>query len=104
MLEKRRGRERNGRPIGRYLMCVQVRDNLTQVAVMEGRSHWGYSYRVKADGTVELKQQFYWAHVPDSADDSGAGSACFDRDGRLYVATRLADGDRIEIVQFVGGG
>lgn len=22
----------------------------------------------------------------------------------LYVATRLADGDRIEIVQFVGGG
>src|SRR5436305_1504529 len=26
VLEKRRGRERNGRPIGRYLMCVQVRD------------------------------------------------------------------------------
>jgi ribonuclease E len=37
VLERRRGRERNGRPIGRYLMCVQVRENLTQVAVMEGR-------------------------------------------------------------------
>ncbi len=36
--EQRRGRERNGRPIGRYLMCVQVRDNLTQVAVLEGRN------------------------------------------------------------------
>lgn len=36
--ERRRGRERNGKPIGRYLMCVQVRDSLTQVAVLEGRS------------------------------------------------------------------
>ena len=26
VLEQRRGRERNGRPVGRYLMCVQVRD------------------------------------------------------------------------------
>ena len=59
------------------------------LAVMESRTHWGYSYRVKADGTVELKQQFYWAHVPDWADDSGAGSMCMDRDGRPYVATHM---------------
>ena len=59
------------------------------LAVMERRSHWGYSYRVKPDGTVELKQRFYWAHVPDWADDSGAGSMCMDRDGRPYVATRM---------------
>ncbi|HUC83659.1 MAG TPA: SMP-30/gluconolactonase/LRE family protein, partial [Candidatus Acidoferrales bacterium] len=59
------------------------------LAVMESRTHWGYSYRVKPDGTVDLKQQFYWAHVPDWADDSGAGDACMDRDGHLYVATRM---------------
>jgi enterochelin esterase-like enzyme len=59
------------------------------LAVMESGSHRGYSYRVKPDGTVELKQLFYWAHVPDWADDSGAGGMCMDRDGRAYVATRM---------------
>ena len=59
------------------------------LAVMENRTHTGYSYRMKPDGTVELKQRFYWAHVPDWADDSGAGGACMDRDGHLYVATHL---------------
>jgi sugar lactone lactonase YvrE len=57
------------------------------LAVMESHTHWGYSYRVKQDGTVDLKQRFYWAHVPDWADDSGAGSMCMDRDGHPYVAT-----------------
>ena len=49
------------------------------LAVMEGRTHRGYSYRVKPDGTAEWKQPFYWAHVPDWADDSGAGGMCMDR-------------------------
>jgi gluconolactonase len=59
------------------------------LAVIERASHIGYSYRVKTDGTVEAKQRFYWLHVPDDADDSGAGDAVFDRDGRLFVATRM---------------
>ncbi|HEX4130569.1 MAG TPA: SMP-30/gluconolactonase/LRE family protein [Pirellulales bacterium] len=59
------------------------------LAVMEFSTPRGYSYRVKADGTVEFKQRFYWAHVPDWADNSGAGSMCMDRDGRAYVATRM---------------
>ncbi len=59
------------------------------LAVMESHTHWGYSYRVKRDGTVELKQRFFWAHVPDWADDSGAGGVCMDVDGRPYVATRM---------------
>ena len=37
-LEKRRGRERKGKPVGRYQMCVNVRPNATQIAVLEGRS------------------------------------------------------------------
>ena len=31
---------------------------------------------------------FFWAHVPDWADDSGAGGMCMDRQGHPYVATR----------------
>ena len=37
-LEKRRGRERKGRPVGRYQMLVHVHDGVTHVAVLEGRS------------------------------------------------------------------
>ncbi len=36
-VERRRGRQRNGRPVGRYLMCVHVGDGTTQIAVLEGR-------------------------------------------------------------------
>ena len=35
---RRRGRERKGRPVGRYLMCVHVEQDVTQIAVLEGRS------------------------------------------------------------------
>jgi gluconolactonase len=59
------------------------------LAVAESHTHWGYSYRVQPDGTVQAKQRFYWFHVPDDADDSGAGAWVFDRDGRLYSATRM---------------
>jgi len=59
------------------------------LAVMESQTHWGYSYRVKADGLVELKQRFYWMHVPDTADESGAGAMGMDRDGIAYAATSM---------------
>ena len=59
------------------------------LAVMESETHRGYSYRVLADGAVEFKQAFYWVHVPDWADNSGAGGMCMDREGYAYVATHL---------------
>ncbi|MGE0879896.1 MAG: Rne/Rng family ribonuclease [Acidimicrobiia bacterium] len=37
-LERQRGRERKGRPVGRYAMVVHVNDQATQIAVLEGRS------------------------------------------------------------------
>ena len=36
-VEHRRGRERHGRPVGRYLMCVHASTTSTQIAVLEGR-------------------------------------------------------------------
>jgi sugar lactone lactonase YvrE/enterochelin esterase-like enzyme len=57
--------------------------------VADARSHWVYSYQVQPDGTLAHKQQFYHLHAPDTADDAGADGMKTDRDGRLYVATRL---------------
>ncbi len=37
-VERPKARERNGRPVGRYLMCVHVQEGITQIAVLEGRS------------------------------------------------------------------
>ena len=61
----------------------------TLLYVDDARSHWVYSYQIQADGKLAAKQRYYWLHEPDTADDSGADGMRVDRDGRLYVATRL---------------
>jgi len=57
--------------------------------VSDTKSHWVYSYQVRPDGSLAYKQRYYHLHVPDTADDSGADGMRVDRDGRLYVATRM---------------
>jgi gluconolactonase len=57
--------------------------------VAESRTHWVYSYQVQPDGMLAHKQKYFHLHVPDSADDAGADGMRVDRDGRLYVATRM---------------
>lgn len=57
--------------------------------VADSRSHWVYSYQVQPDGSLAHKQKYFHLHVPDTADDSGADGLRVDRDGRLYVATRM---------------
>jgi len=57
--------------------------------VADSRSHWVYSYQIQPDGSLAHKQRYYHLHVPDTADDSGADGMRVDRDGRLYVATRM---------------
>jgi sugar lactone lactonase YvrE/enterochelin esterase-like enzyme len=57
--------------------------------VADSRSHWVYSYQVHPDGSLAFKQRYYHLHVPDTADDSAADGLRVDRDGRLYVATRM---------------
>jgi sugar lactone lactonase YvrE/acetyl esterase/lipase/enterochelin esterase-like enzyme len=57
--------------------------------VADSRTHWVYSYQIQPDGSLAHKQRYFHLHVPDNADDSGADGLRVDRDGRLYVATRL---------------
>ncbi len=57
--------------------------------VGESRTHFGMSYRVQPDGTLQYREPFYDFYVPDWANDSGVGGICMDRDGRPYAATRM---------------
>jgi sugar lactone lactonase YvrE/enterochelin esterase-like enzyme len=68
---------------------VTVSPDQTLLYVSDTKSHWVYSYQIKPDGTLAFQQRYYHLHVPDTADDSGADGMRVDRDGRLYVATRL---------------
>ena len=61
----------------------------TLLYVDDSRSHWVFSYQIQADGSLAYKQRYYHLHVPDTADDSGADGMRTDKDGRLYVATRM---------------
>ncbi len=68
-------------------LCMSPDQSLLYVA--DSRSHWVYSYQIQSDGSLAHKQKYYHLHVSDTADDSGADGLRTDRDGRLYVATRL---------------
>ncbi|HEX3227832.1 MAG TPA: SMP-30/gluconolactonase/LRE family protein [Pyrinomonadaceae bacterium] len=72
-----------------YANGVTLSPDQTLLYVDDSRSHWVYSYQIQADGTLAYKQRYYWLHESDAADGSGADGMRVDRDGRLYVATRL---------------
>ena len=57
--------------------------------VADSASHWVYSYRIGADGSLSDKERFHWLHAPDNADDSGAEAICFDTTNHMFVATRI---------------
>ena len=59
MLEQRRGRERNGKPIGRYFMAVQVRPGMAQVAVLEGRNLIEHYVSRPADDVSQIHGNIY---------------------------------------------
>ena len=63
VVERRRGQERDGRPIGRYSMCVQVRPNITQVAVLEGRSLLEHYVSRPADDVSQIHGNIYVGRV-----------------------------------------
>ena len=62
-LEKRRGKERNGRPIGRYMMGVQVREGATQIAVLEGRNLIEHYVSRPHDDSLQIDGNIYLSRV-----------------------------------------
>ena len=73
----------------RYANGITLSPDQTLLYVADYRSHWIYSHQIQADGMLAYKQRYFWLHGPDNEDDTGADGMRVDRDGRLYVATRL---------------
>jgi len=62
-LERRKGRERNGRPVGRYMMAVSVRPEATQIAVLEGRNLIEHYVSRPADDVAQIHGNIYLGKV-----------------------------------------
>jgi len=62
-LERRRGRERKGRPVGRYMMCVHVSDKATQIAVLEGRALIEHYVSRPSDDVSQIHGNIYLGKV-----------------------------------------
>ena len=62
-LDRRKGKERKGRPVGRYLMCVHVTPRLTQIAVLEGRSLIEHYVSRPADDVGQIHGNIYLGRV-----------------------------------------
>tara|TARA_B100000965_G_scaffold104790_1_gene86361 strand:+ start:951 stop:2471 length:1521 start_codon:yes stop_codon:yes gene_type:complete len=62
-LKKRRGRERKGKAVGRYTMVVHVEDNVTQIAMLEGRSLIEFYVSRPADDISEIHGNIYMGKV-----------------------------------------
>ena len=61
--ERRRGRERNGRPVGRYLMCVHVHPELVQIAVLQGRNLIEHYVSRPSDDVAQIHGNIYLGRV-----------------------------------------
>ena len=72
-----------------YANGITLSPDQTLLYVADYRSHWVYSYQIQPDGSLQYKQRYYWLHEYDPVDASLADGIRVDRDGRLYVATRL---------------
>ncbi len=73
----------------KYANGITLSPDQSLLYVADYASHWVYSYQVQPDGSLAHKQRYHHLHVPDDADDSGPDGMCVDREGRLYVATRM---------------
>jgi ribonuclease E len=62
-LELRRGRERKGRPVGRYTMLVSVRPTATQIAVLEGRNLIEHYVSRPSDDVQQIHGNIYLGQV-----------------------------------------
>ena len=62
-LEARRGKHRNGNPVGRYLMAVHKAPKATQIAVLEGRQLIEHYVSRPSDDVSQIHGNIYLARV-----------------------------------------
>jgi ribonuclease E len=103
---RRSGRERRGRPVGRYLMCVHVRPHATQIAVLEGRTLVEHQVSRAADDATQIDGNIYRGRVQNVL--PGMEAAFVDigtpKNAVLYRGDVRYDRDDIETSGSSGGG
>ena len=62
-LAQRRGRERKGRPVGRYQMTVHVREGVTHIAILEGRNLIEHYVSRPSDDVAQIHGNIYLGRV-----------------------------------------
>ncbi len=60
---RRSGRERRSKQVGRYLVCVHVQPQMTQIAMLEGRSLVEHYVSRAADDTTQIDGNVYRGRV-----------------------------------------
>ncbi|HET8930472.1 MAG TPA: Rne/Rng family ribonuclease, partial [Acidimicrobiales bacterium] len=63
VLEGRRGRSRNGKALGRYLMAVHVQPEATQISILEGRSLIEHYVARPSDDITQIHGNIYLGRV-----------------------------------------
>ena len=73
----------------KYPNGVTLSPDQTQLYVTESATRWVWVYQIQPDGSLANKQRYGWLHDTDIEGNAwGDGLKC-DRDGRVYVASRL---------------
>jgi ribonuclease E len=62
-LKRRRGRERKGRPLGRYMMCVSRGADATHISVLEGRQLIEHYVSRPSDDVAQIHGNIYLGRV-----------------------------------------
>ena len=73
----------------KYNNGIALTPDQTQIYVTESTSHWVWIYSIEPDGSLGNKQKYGWLHVRDTDENAWADGIKCDRDGRVYVATRM---------------
>ncbi|HWK05798.1 MAG TPA: SMP-30/gluconolactonase/LRE family protein [Puia sp.] len=68
---------------------VALTPDQSQLYVAESASHWIWIYTIRPDGTLTNKQRYGWLQVPDNAENAWPDGLKCDREGRLYIASRM---------------
>jgi sugar lactone lactonase YvrE/enterochelin esterase-like enzyme len=82
----------------KYPNGIAFTPDQTQVYITESTSHWVWIYTILPDGTLGNKQRYGWLHVRDTDDNAWADGLKCDRDGRVYVTTRMG----IQVMDQIG--
>ena len=97
-LERRRGKERKGRPVGRYLMVVHSTRDVAQIAVLEGRALIEHYVSRPADDATQIDGNIYLGRVQNVL--PGMEAAFVDigtpKNAVLYRGDIRYDADEIE--------